>query len=101
MLLPCEQRGILREATRAVSFQGAHVPPRGHAEGGPLGCGVSAEYAPCRSTHGGTWGVGIELRPMSQTRQRVVEVGAEGHPVLLPGRLILPTDRGHCPGTTS
>src|SRR5215475_8406475 len=27
MILPCEQRSIMREATMAVSFKGAHFPP--------------------------------------------------------------------------
>ena len=27
MILPCEQRSIMREATMAISFKGVHVPP--------------------------------------------------------------------------
>jgi transposase-like protein len=27
MILPCERWGIMREATRAISFKGAHFPP--------------------------------------------------------------------------
>ena len=49
--------------------------------------------------------IGIELMHMIKKRQLVVAGGKRephyGRTVLLPGRLIPSTDRGHCPFTTS
>jgi hypothetical protein len=61
MILPCEQRCFMREATMAVSVKGVHCPKEVILMGGRWYAGVSAEHAPCRSTHGRTRGGGGSL----------------------------------------
>src|SRR5215475_15033000 len=59
MLLPCEQRSIMRESDDGGQFQRCPFPQRGHSHGGALVCGVPAEHTPRRGTHGRT-GVDVD-----------------------------------------
>src|SRR5215475_10256501 len=51
----------MRERDDGDQFPRGACPPRGHADGGPLVSGLSAEHAPCRRAHGGTLGGGGSL----------------------------------------
>jgi len=46
MILPYEQRSIMRESDDGGQFQRGPFPPRGHSHGGTLVCGVPAEHTP-------------------------------------------------------
>jgi hypothetical protein len=56
MIFLHDQRYIMREHDDGDQFQRGAFPPRGHSDGGPLVCGVSAEHAPRRRTHARAWG---------------------------------------------
>ena len=56
MLSRCEPRYGMQESDAGDQLQRGPLPPRDYADGPPLVCGLSAEHAPWRSTHGRTGG---------------------------------------------